>query len=111
MNFETHGLQRTCPHGTASTALEELERAFRHEGHDRTRAFVCGSGSSVKIMLVKVFNEIECGDASLEDGQRGFNLGALVMVWVALVAVVESGVWDGTQKEGRCIAEAFWCGC
>jgi hypothetical protein len=92
MNFDTHGLQRTWPHGTASTAFEELERAFRHEGQDRTRALVCGSGSSVNIMVVKVFNEIECGDASLEDGHRGFNLGVLVMVWVALVAVVKSGV-------------------
>jgi hypothetical protein len=108
MNFDTQGLQRTWPHGTASTAFEEFERALRHEGQERMGAFVFGSGSSVKFITVKVFRDRLCGEASLEDGQSGFSFGGFIMVCVAFVAVLESGVWDGTQKEGRCFAEAFW---
>jgi hypothetical protein len=107
MNFDTHGLQRTWPHGTATTAFDELESAFRHAGQERTRAFVCGSGSSVKLIVVRIFRDMGCGEASLEDGQSGLSLGALIIAWFTFVAVVESGVWDGTQNEGRCIAEAF----
>jgi hypothetical protein len=80
MNFDTHGLHRTWPHGIASTAFEELESAFRHEGQDRTAAFVWGSGSSVKFIWVRVFRERLCDEASLEDGHSGVSFCGFAIV-------------------------------
>ena len=47
-----------------------------------------------------------CGFAGAEEGQIGVDFGGLMMVW-RVVVVLEVGVMEGTQKEGRVVFDAF----
>jgi hypothetical protein len=109
MNFATHGLHSTCPQGIANTAFELFESDFRHAGQDGTGVLLAGEASSVNFMLVRVFRESGWVLASAEEGQSGFSFGIFGTSWMAVEAVLESGVCEGTQKEGRWVAEAFCC--
>lgn len=102
MNLDAQGLQSTCPHGIASTALVALVSALRQLGQLRTGSPLLESFSSMKLRVVRVFNEYSCGLSSEDPGHIGFNFAVLAtMCRESLLAVLESGVCEGTQKEGR----------
>ena len=57
MNWSTQFLQRTCPHGLASVALDEFVRPFLQAGQIRRDFFVSESVSSVKLTVTRVCSE------------------------------------------------------
>ncbi len=57
MNWSTQLLQRTCPQGLASVALEALVRPFLQDGQIRWGFFVSGSVSSEKLTVTMVWRE------------------------------------------------------
>ena len=94
------GLQMTWPHGIVSMALRPLLKPFLQAGHMRLEVSPSFAGLDesedvLKVIGIRVLRDKGCVDVGEEPGQNGWSLTAVV------AALVELGVRDGTQKDGR----------
>lgn len=89
---------RTWPHRFAMTGLDELDRIFRHEGHDLRFSLVESSSSSLNWMVTSFCIESGWGLSSGAERQVGVVLGFFDEGGSLLPFT--SGVRDGVQKDG-----------
>lgn len=105
MNFETHGLQITCPQGIVRKALVLEERDFLQAGQMRFLFSAEGVADEVvKETGTRVLSERGCGAETAEAGHTGCSFTALEEVRD------EEGVSEGIQKEGSVCFEACCLG-
>jgi len=83
-----------------------LLKAFLQDGQIRWAVFVVVLCSSVKATVMRVCREYGWGLSALEEGQMGVAFAFLTMVW-RVFDVLDVGVIEGTQKDGKVVFAAY----